>query len=341
MRSLCLSLSGSSVLDLGMSNVVLMFSRWCTHHVAHVGLPRLSFYPIIRTLRLQLPIFVGYYIKYKQLICSINPPPNISSRDPATLRLTTGKSILTAMMPQAVKSAVSSDSLEIPLIDFQAFLSGDERTKRSTAQAILNGFQLAGFIYLKNHGIPKEKVQTTFRESAKFFTRPETQKLDLGWTTPQANRGYSQPGREKTTDSTDPAEIEKIRTTAGPDLKESFEIGREGEEGLPNHWPDFDEEGKVFKQRMLEFHDVGKNLHMLVMRAIAVGLGIEETYFDGYCQRGDNTLRLLHYPSVNSEVFQKNKLTVRAGAHTDYGSMTLLFQVSTTLLCKPAQSLVK
>lgn len=222
-------------------------------------------------------------------------------------------------MAKAVESAVSSDSLEIPLIDFSTFISGDECTKRSTAQAILTGFQRAGFIYLKNHGIPKDRVQTTFRESAKFFTRPEQEKLAMGWTTPEANRGYSQPGREKTTDSTDPAEIEKIRATAGPDLKESFEIGREGEEGLPNHWPDHDEDGKIFKQRMLEFHDDCKNLHMLVMRAIAVGLGIEETFFDEYCQAGDNTLRLLHYPSVNSEVFQENKLTVRAGAHTDYG----------------------
>lgn len=222
-------------------------------------------------------------------------------------------------MSKVVESAVSSDSLEIPLIDFASFSSGDESTKRATANAILEGFQRAGFIYLKNHGIPKDKIKTTFAESAKFFKRPAEQKLDMSWTTPQANRGYSPPGREKTTDSTDPAEIEKIRATAGPDLKESFEIGREGEKDLPNHWPDYDEEGKQFKQKMLEFHDAGKNLHMQVMRAIAVGLGIEEKFFDEYCEIGDNTLRLLHYPSVNSEVFQKNKLTVRAGAHTDYG----------------------
>lgn len=221
-------------------------------------------------------------------------------------------------MPQAVESAVSSESLEIPLIDFGQFLFGDDSTKQSTAKAILSGFQRAGFIYLKNHGIPKDKIQTTFDESARFFKRPEQQKLDLSWTTPQANRGYSQPGREKTTDSTDPAEIEKIRATAGPDMKESFEIGREGEEGLPNHWPD-DEQ---FKNSMLDFHNAGKVLHRNVMRAVAVGLGIDETYFDSYCQNGDNTLRLLHYPAVKSEVFQKNKLTVRAGAHTDYGMIS-------------------
>jgi isopenicillin N synthase-like dioxygenase len=132
-------------------------------------------------------------------------------------------------------------------------------------------------------------------------------------------------------------------------------------------------------------------LHLQVLQAVACGLVIEEGWFDGRCGKGDNTLRLLHYPPVRREVFEGNKVselfdlvfdecciggllknafivvlsvdedqapvavpllvdheanlimhqdsdqltcvallqnTVRAGAHTDYGSMTLLFQVS-------------
>lgn len=38
-----------------------------------------------------------------------------------------------------------------------------------------------------------------------------------------------------------------------------------------------------------------------------------------FCDGGDNTMRLLHYPGVKSSVFKDNKNTVRAGAHTDYG----------------------
>jgi isopenicillin N synthase-like dioxygenase len=55
------------------------------------------------------------------------------------------------------------------------------------------------------------------------------------------------------------------------------------------------------------------------MQAIAVGLGIDEHWFDKFCNAGDNTLRLLHYPGVSSKVFAENKNSVRAGAHTDYG----------------------
>jgi isopenicillin N synthase-like dioxygenase len=224
------------------------------------------------------------------------------------------------MKPEAVSSAVSSDTLDISLIDFSAFLDGDEQTKRSTAQAVLSGFQQAGFIYLRNHGILKPIVQKTFAQSAKFFKRPIEQKDQLAWSSAASNRGYVTQGREKVTDILDANDVEKLREQEGQDLKESFEIGREGEADHPNHWPDgFDAEGKEFKSQMMDFFDQCKKLHMQVMRAIAVGLDIEEGWFDSYTDDGDNTLRLLHYPQVEVEVFKKNKLQVRAGAHTDYG----------------------
>jgi isopenicillin N synthase-like dioxygenase len=149
----------------------------------------------------------------------------------------------------------------------------------------------------------------------------------LGWTTPESNRGYVSHGREKVSTLLDKDSVAASRAQA-PDLKESFEIGREGAKGTPNNWPDAskDEEAGEFKSVMLEFHDTCKKLHIEVMRAIAVGMGLNEDYFDGYTDIGDNTLRLLHYPEVKKDVFKSNKLQVRAGEHTDYGSITLLFQ---------------
>lgn len=129
------------------------------------------------------------------------------------------------------------------------------------------------------------------------------------------------------TQLTDPAEIEKIRSAA-PDIKESFEIGREDEPGHPNPWPVEEDEIVGFKSTMTNFFDQCKALHIEVMRAIAVGMGIDANYFDPFLDVGDNTLRLLHYPAVKSEVFKINPGQVRAGEHTDYGSITLLFQDS-------------
>ncbi|ORX95882.1 hypothetical protein BCR34DRAFT_498153 [Clohesyomyces aquaticus] len=230
-----------------------------------------------------------------------------------------------------VNSAVSKDELFIPLINFAPFLSNDPTSKKQTAQAILDGFQNAGFIYLQNHGISSSTVSNVFAKSAKFFARPQEQKDALGWYSPEANRGYVAQGREKVTDLEELDEVEALRKSI-PDLKESLEIGRDDEEGMPNMWPpvDGDEEAKVFKDVMVEFHNTCKKLHMQIMRAIALGMGLEEGWFDGFTDRGDNTLRLLHYPSVDKKLFKREDglQQVRAGEHSDYGSITLLFQDS-------------
>lgn len=150
--------------------------------------------------------------------------------------------------------------------------------------------------------------------SANFFAQPLEKKDALEWTTPQANRGYVAHGREKVSQLNDAAEVEKIRS-AVPDLKESFEIGRDDEVGHPNNWPE--EEGAVtgFQEDMKSFFQECKALHVEVMRAIATGMGFEENFFDRFVDVGDNTLRLLHYPEVKSEVFNTPG-QVRAGEHS-------------------------
>ncbi len=194
-----------------------------------------------------------------------------------------------------------------------------------TAKAILHGFQTAGFIYLKKIPITAETRERVFAASAKFFELPTDDKMALAWTTPEANRGYSAPGREKVTQLDDVDEVAKLKEEV-PDIKESMEIGREGEEGHPNRWPA--EHGAVagFRAVMTDFHAQCKAVHEAVMRAIAVGMGLEPAFFDGFVDAGDNTLRLLHYPAVRRDVFRVNPGQVRAGEHSDYGSITLLFQ---------------
>jgi isopenicillin N synthase-like dioxygenase len=215
------------------------------------------------------------------------------------------------------------------LIDFGAFLDGLPTRRKATAEEVLHAFQTSGFLYLKNHGIPDQMVSAAFLRSAEFFRRPQDQKDKLAWTTPDANRGYVKAGREKVTLSSDPEEIARLRSS-NPDIKESMEIGREGVPGQPNQWPDnLDKEGVEFTSTMKSFHLLLKDLHVNVMRAIALGMGLDEYFFDPFTDAGDNTLRLLHYPSVLKSVFENNPDQVRAGEHSDYGSITLLFQDNT------------
>ncbi|KAJ5746010.1 hypothetical protein N7520_011192 [Penicillium odoratum] len=223
-------------------------------------------------------------------------------------------------------TAVEQDDLMIPLIDFGPFFSGTPSDKHAVALSITNAFKTSGFIYLKAHGIPPSVVSRVFASSSRFFSRPQSQKDSLGWTTPQSNRGYIKAGREKLAPLEETEGISTLRGST-PDLKETLEIGREGVENSPNRWPDhLDDEGKEFKEIMLSFFETCKNLHQQIMRAIALGMNLPEHFFDEFVSEGDNNLRLLHYPPVRKEVFKDNPNQVRAGEHSDYGSVTLLFQ---------------
>jgi isopenicillin N synthase-like dioxygenase len=169
-------------------------------------------------------------------------------------------------------------------------------------------------------------VSAVFEKSADFFKRPQEQKDSLSWTTPESNRGYVTFGREKVTQALDPDEVAKLRASI-PDLKESMEIGKEGVPGWPNQWPNkLDAAGEVFTETMKSFFLTCQDLHVNVMRAIALGMGMDEYFFDSHTNGRDNNLRLLHYPSVLKSVFKDNPDQVRAGEHSDYGSITLLFQ---------------
>ncbi|KAF4506851.1 hypothetical protein G6O67_006892 [Ophiocordyceps sinensis] len=225
----------------------------------------------------------------------------------------------------ATDAAVSGEGLLIPLIDFQRFLHGSPAERATTAKAMLDGFQTAGFVYLENHSMPADKLRHTFSRSADFFDQSLAAKLELSWTTPEANRGYSSPGREKVTQLQDMASVEKMRSEV-PDLKESFEMGRDSDPAHGNPWPR--DEGKLegFRADMVDFFDRCQQMHQDVMRAVALGMGLDEAYFDAFIDDADNTLRLLHYPEVKADVFRANPGQVRAGEHSDYGSVTLLFQ---------------
>lgn len=194
------------------------------------------------------------------------------------------------------------------------------------ATSITDAFKNSGFLYLKDHGIPRSTITEMFTSSARFFARPQDQKDSVCWTTAQANRGYIATGKERVSQAAEAGRVEALRAT-NPDIKETMEIMREGVEDAPNRWPDhLDEEGKAFKRVMLSFYDQCKDLHMQIMRAIALGLNLPEYFFDEFIKIGDNNLRLLHYPPVSKEIFQKQPGKVRAGEHTDYGTVTLLFQ---------------
>ncbi|OAA67406.1 thymine dioxygenase [Cordyceps fumosorosea ARSEF 2679] len=225
----------------------------------------------------------------------------------------------------SVEAAVQDEGLVIPVTPRtrppppRFSLTPSERA--DTAVAILRGFQTAGFIYLRSPPSPAPSaVRDIFARSAAFFAQPLADKLALSLTDAAANRGYLRQGRERLIPDGGDGNVPDVL-----ELKESLEIGREPHESFRNHWP---AEAALpgFREEAMAFFETCKGLHVQVMRAVAVGMGLEDRHFDGYVDKGDNTLRLLHYPEVKADVFKANAGQVRAGEHSDYGSITLLFQ---------------
>lgn len=120
----------------------------------------------------------------------------------------------------------------------------------------------------------------------------------------------------------DKSSIDKLRKC--PDFKESFEMGREDDERTPNIWlPEDVLPG--FRLSCNEFFETCYGTAMDLLRAIAIGMELPEDYFREYHTKKDNQLRLLHYPPIEAELLRAGT-TERIAAHTDFGTMTLLFQ---------------
>ncbi|KAL8767861.1 MAG: hypothetical protein Q9209_005753 [Squamulea sp. 1 TL-2023] len=232
-----------------------------------------------------------------------------------------------ATYPQEMAGNTDADS-QLPLIPLAPLLNPSSPALLPTSRALLSAFRTSGFLYLTDYTslLPPSLISSVFSHSAKFFARPQSQKDQIALRQASSNRGYIRMGREKVSQALTAEEVTLEREEGGEDMKETYEIGREDEVGNPNRWPDgFDEEGVVFRETMQEFFLKCKEMHGAVMRGVALGMGLNEDFFEEYVSNGDNNLRLLHYPAVAPGGFQGGK-RMRAGAHSDYGSVTFLFQ---------------
>lgn len=196
---------------------------------------------------------------------------------------------------------------EIRRIDLSRF---NER-KSEIADALWNAAVDVGFFQIVHHGIDLAEVHQAFAMAGQLFDLPETVKaqyplkksLNVGW----ESRAQVRP------------------STGTPDQKESYQITRPHMEGL---WPT-DAELPGFCRTMLGFERQCWQVAMQVLSCFAVKLGFDDAFFmrahDPAQASYQSTLRLLHYFATPPE--QQPCLGLwRAGAHTDFDCLTLLFQ---------------
>lgn len=200
----------------------------------------------------------------------------------------------------------------IPSVDLRDFISEDPKRKQDFIDKIGNAYQNIGFVALKGHFLDDKLVDKLYEEVKKFFDLPLEVKQKYEVPGIGGQRGYVPFGKES------------AKGRKEGDLKEFWHFGQYVEDNpkLKEEYPD-----NVEVEELPEFNKVGKEAYKMlektakyVLRALALHLGLEETYFDQYIHNGNSILRPIHYPPITEEP----KEAVRAAAHGDINLITLL-----------------
>ncbi|WP_237417848.1 isopenicillin N synthase family dioxygenase [Actinomadura rayongensis] len=168
-----------------------------------------------------------------------------------------------------------------------------------------------GFFQLVDHGLPQDLIDEAFAWSAKFFDLP---------------RGVKEQLPLRKTDNAGWEFSSQVRPSVGvPDQKESYQITRPRMDGL---WPD-ETDLPGFRAFMDGFETRCWEVAMRVLSCFAERLGFDRDFFsaahDPASSEYQSTLRLIHYYALPEEAVGTPGLW-RAGAHTDFDCLTLLFQ---------------
>ncbi len=195
----------------------------------------------------------------------------------------------------------------VPTISLRDF---DTRIDEVTQQ-LVDAAEHEGFFTIVDHGISPAEIDDIFADSARFFSLDDSIKAKVPFSS-KHNAGWERNSQ--------------IRPSTGAaDCKESYQMqfganmdGRWiGEDDLPR----FKESSMTFMQRV-------QHVSEQLMTCFARGLGFEDDYFikahDISRPDSQTVCRLLHYFETPKST--DGKVYHRAGAHTDWDLVTLLFQ---------------
>lgn len=201
----------------------------------------------------------------------------------------------------------------LPVIDVAPLRSGAD--PQGVARLIDAACRESGFFCITGHGVDRalgERLDTLARA---FFALPATSKAEIAMSRGGlAWRGWFPVGGEL--------------TSGEPDQKEGIYFGEElGPDDprvrarRPLHGPNlFPAEPAELGPVVLAWMDAMRGLCTDLVRALGIGLGIGERWFERHLTHDPITLfRIFHYPSGSGDAWG-------VGEHTDYGLLTVLKQ---------------
>lgn len=201
---------------------------------------------------------------------------------------------------------------KIPSVNLLDFLSDNPKIKQQFVTEIGHAYETIGFVALKGHFLDHSLVDALYKEVKQFFDLPIDQKIQYEIPGIGGQRGYVSFGKES------------AKGRKEGDLKEFWHFGQYVENN-----PELEQEyhANVEVKELPQFNIIGKQAFRMlektakyVLRALALHLELEETYFDQYIHNGNSILRPIHYPPIK----QEPEKAVRAAAHGDINLITLL-----------------
>jgi isopenicillin N synthase-like dioxygenase len=202
---------------------------------------------------------------------------------------------------------------QIPSVDLRDFLSDDPARKQKFVNEIGKAYEEIGFVALKGHFLDDQLVENLYSEVRSFFSLPLEVKSKYEIPGIGGQRGYVSFGKEH------------AKGRSAGDLKEFWHFGQyvDSDSKYASEYPE-----NVTVNELANFNATGKEAYamlektgMYVLRALAIHIGLDEYYFDGYIKNGNSILRPIHYPPITDE---PKDGAVRAAAHGDINLITLL-----------------
>lgn len=210
----------------------------------------------------------------------------------------------------------------VPVVDLTPFLDGTPGGPAAVARAVNVACTEIGFFTIAGHGVPDRLIARMLDTSRAFFDLPAAEKQAVRRPRPEQSRGYLAVGDEHLSYSRGDA--------TATDLKEFFAIGPvdgpEEERDRPETYPSF--APNIWPARPVELRTVWtayyramETLAGHLMRIFAMALDLPDDFFRAKTDRHISGLRANHYPE---QVEAPRPGQIRAGAHTDYGAVTIL-----------------
>lgn len=194
----------------------------------------------------------------------------------------------------------------------------------TAAQRLGDACRDAGFFQIIGHGVDVVVAERAWTMAKAFFDQPDEVRMDVAMPHPGYPYGYQAYAVERLASS--------VGDTTPPDRKHTYSIGPIDDVShsivdpdevwirSPNRWPS---SPPLFQETMELYYRAMGDLCGRVMTLMATALDLQPSFFDTFISAHTSALRLLDYPHSDEPPLPGQ---LRAGAHTDYGTLTILRQ---------------